>query len=65
MATVEAPVIGAELDPSDPAGTMQSIVLGVLGVALTFGILAGGQSVYNRFVAGPTGEEVLRKSEVI
>ena len=48
MATVEAPVIGAELDPSDPSGTAQSIVLGVLGVTLALGVSAMGRDLYNR-----------------
>lgn len=48
MATVEAPVIGAELDTSDPSGTAQSIVLSVLGVTLALGVSAMGRDLYNR-----------------
>ena len=46
---VEAPVIGAEIDPSDPSGTAMNVVLGIVGVAITLVIVVAGQSLFNKF----------------
>lgn len=44
---VEAPLIGATLDPDDPAGSAQSVVLGIIGVIVTIVVVVTGQKGYN------------------
>lgn len=46
---VKAPLIGAELDPSDPSGSAMNVVLGIVGVAVTLTIVVAGQTVFNKF----------------
>lgn len=46
---IEAPVTGTEVDVTDPLGSGKNIVYGVLGIALLFAMMAGGQTVYNYF----------------
>lgn len=48
MAKVELPIVGTEVDTDDPAESAQNIVLGILGVAGTLGVVAGGQYLYNQ-----------------
>ena len=63
MATkATAPLIGADIDPSDPAGTLKGIVLGIIGVAVTIGVVVMAQSGFNRF-AGTS--DSIPKAEVI
>ena len=41
------PVLDAEYDLSDPAGTASTAVSGVIGVTMMLGIFALGRSLYN------------------
>jgi len=51
---VTAPLIGAKLDPDDVPGTLQSIVLGIIGVIVTIVVVVAGQKGYN-FLASKSG----------
>lgn len=55
--TVEAPVVGAELDPDDPSGSVVSIIMAVVGVLLAGGVVAAALAVWN-MLAERTPEEI-------
>lgn len=64
MATkVEIPVVGEDVDPTDPAGTIRTVVMSSVGVAIMFGVFALGQWLWNQ-VAGNT-PDVAQEVEVI
>lgn len=48
MTQIEAPIVGAELDSNDLSGSAMSVVMAILGTAMTFGILAVARSMFNR-----------------
>lgn len=68
MPEVEAPVTGTEVDTSDPAGSVMSIVAGVLGVGLLTVIVSYGSSLGNwatEQVNGATGVQGGSAGDVI
>jgi len=48
MTTVELPFVGTKVNTEKPGQGAQNVALAVLGVAGTFGVLAGGNWLYNR-----------------
>ncbi|GGC53049.1 sugar kinase [Haloferax sulfurifontis] len=60
MAKVPLELLGIEVDTDDPGESAQNLGLGVVGVALTMGVVGAGAYVYNsiRQKAGVTDDDV-------
>ena len=55
---IEAPVTGTEIDPTDPVGSLKSLLYGGFGVAIMFTVVAMGKWMYNNLIAQNTPDEV-------
>jgi len=47
MPEIEAPVVGVTFDTDDIPGSLMNVVMGVVGVAMSLGIIAAGRSLWN------------------
>lgn len=68
MPEVEAPIVGSEVDTSDPSGSAASIARGVLGVGLMTVVLKYGNQIGNwatEQVDGATGANGGSNSDVV
>ncbi|MBC9985158.1 sugar kinase [Haloferax sp. AS1] len=60
MTKVPLELLGIEVDTDDPGESAQNLGLGVVGVALTMGVVGAGAYLYNtaRQKAGVTDDDV-------
>lgn len=63
MPKVKAPIVDAEVDPSDPAGSGKSVVMATAGFVLALGIAGMAHQIYNE-IARRTPDQI-REVEVI
>jgi len=48
MARIKIPVLDENINTSNPSGAVKDLGMGAVGVAILFGLVAGGQFLYNR-----------------
>lgn len=48
MAEITVPVVDEKLSTSNPSGSLKTFVMGSIGVAVLFAMIAAGKFVYNR-----------------